>query len=81
MKNNNSFKIKFRKNPFFIELLKFGDSNSEKEGQKLSNSLKVGGFRMGNFVTSFWFGVFLFGMQSYFLRQNLKLTDVKFISD
>jgi hypothetical protein len=36
---------------------------------------------MGKIFGSLGFGIFLFAMQSYFLRQNLGLTGKSFISD
>jgi len=80
---NKKFTIKFRKNPSFFKLFSFHDITKDKSNNipQIVQSLKIGGFRVGNFLTSIWFGAMLFAMQSYFLRQNLKLTDVKFISD
>jgi len=87
--SEKQFKIRFRKYPSFFDIFKFNEANTNinsnssnsKIVSNLAKSFKIGGFKLGNFITSFWFGVILFGMQSYFLRQNLKLTDVKFISD
>lgn len=82
--------FKFRKNPEIFTLLQFdkeisnqNNLNNPKE-IKISNlihKIKFGSFKTGNIFASFSFGVFLFAMQSYFLRQNLGLTDRSFISD
>jgi hypothetical protein len=77
-------KYNFRKNPDFINKLKISSTTNDKNKimiEKLSKNIKIGSFQIGNSLASVWFGVFLFAMQSYFLRQNLKLTDRKFISD
>lgn len=43
--------------------------------------IKKNSHRLGSIFGSVSFGIFLFGMQSYFLRQNLGLTGKIFISD
>jgi len=83
---NKNRKFKFNQDPFFIKYFKIGKGiNSEKEKHvniyHIKHSFKLGGYSVNKIFASFWFGAFLFAMQSYFLRQNLKLTDVKFISD
>jgi hypothetical protein len=43
--------------------------------------LKFGSYKIGAILGSVSFGIFLFAMQSFFLRQNLGLTGKSFISD
>jgi hypothetical protein len=77
------YKFKFRKDPNFIKLFKLEAEKTEDGHIKLNDlakEIKVGGFKVGNLFASFWFGVLLFGMQSYFLRQNLQKS-TQFISD
>lgn len=77
-------KFKFRKYPKFIYLLDAKsqtNKSSDVNFKNLTKSVKIFGFKLGNVFASFWLGILLFGFQSYFLRQNLRLTDNKFISD
>ncbi len=48
---------------------------------KLIKKMKFGSYKIGAILGSISFGVFLFAMQSFFLRQNLGLTGKAFISD
>ena len=82
--------FKFRKYPSFIKLFKFSEKADSLEINNINSQIKVsniiykikfGSFKLGNTLGSFSFGIFLFAMQSYFLRQNLGLTDKSFISD
>jgi hypothetical protein len=47
----------------------------------LFKNIKKNTHRFGSVFGSVSFGIFLFAMQSYFLRQNLGLTGKMFISD
>lgn len=73
-------KIIFRKFPSIIYYFK-GDAISNNEKDKLVQTIKKGGFKFGNMLATVWFGAFLFAMQSYFLRQNLKTMDSSIISN
>lgn len=83
---SNNHKFRFNQDPFFFKYFKIGnqiDSKTDKHVNisQIKHSFKIGGYTINKIFASFWFGAFLFAMQSYFLRQNLKLTDVKYISD
>jgi len=79
-------KFKFNQDPFFMKFFKLNSENDITNNKhvnfiQIKETFKIGGFKINKMFASFWFGAFLFAMQSYFLRQNLKLTDVNFISD
>jgi len=83
---NNNHKFKFNQEPLFMRYFKLNKGNELNNDNhiplsQIKHSFKIGGYKMNKVLASFWFGAFLFAMQSYFLRQNLKLTDVKFISE
>jgi hypothetical protein len=77
------YKFSFRRQP---SVFKFFQMTDERELDKhirlvdIIKELKFGGYKIGNVFASFWFGVLLFGLQSYFLRQNLQ-RNTQFISD
>ncbi len=73
------------KDPFFFKYFSIDEHNKLLNKNtflksKLNNLTKIG-YKVNKIFASLWFGIFLFAMQSYFLRQNLALTDLKFISD
>lgn len=74
---------KFRRYPkvFTSQLTQFNNEKRNLNIKDVLNSVKIAGFTFGNVLGSFWFGILLFGLQSYFLRQNLGLTNSKYISD
>ena len=61
--------------------LSYKESKEEVNVNKLIHKLKFGSYKIGALLGSVSFGVFLFAMQSYFLRQNLGLTGKAFVSD
>ena len=81
--------FQFRKLPYFIKFFSFTNqinktlTNNVNENNKISfgYTFKKLGFKFGNIISSFWFIIFLFYFQSYFLKQNLQKSDSKFISD
>ena len=82
----NKHKFKFRKYPNFFILFQYDDTMKEAKNENIKissliNKFKYGSFKIGNIIASLTFGIFLFAMQSYFLRQNLALTDKSFVSD
>jgi hypothetical protein len=73
------------KDPFFFKYFSLEEHNKLLNENKffktkLNNLTKIG-YKANKIFASLWFGLFLLAMQSYFLRQNLALTDLKFISD
>jgi len=66
-----------------MDLLIFRQINKENTitTNILFKNMKKFTHRFGSIFGSVSFGIFLFGMQSYFLRQNLGLTGKMFISD
>lgn len=75
-------KFKFRKTPTIIENFFIRTSHNQNiKIDDLITNAKKSSFKIGNTLASLWFGAILFALQSYFLRQNLKLTNNKFISD
>lgn len=81
----NGYKFIFNQDPFFTKYFILNNAKEIQENHikftQIKQSFIIGGYKINKMIASFWFGAFLFAMQSYFLRQNLKLTDVKFISD
>jgi hypothetical protein len=83
-KGDRRHSFKFRKEPQFLKYFRIPVNG--QVGAKhvkmvdIVKEMKLGGFRIGNIFASFWFGVMLFSLQSYFLRQNLQ-RDTQFISD
>ena len=85
---NRSKKFRFRKFPNFIKIFNFSNQNiklnneiNEKNKILFRNTFKKLSFKFGNIISSLWFIIFLFYIQSYFLKQNLQKSDSKFISD
>jgi hypothetical protein len=79
----NKYNFKFRKEPNVIKYFRLSEAKETERHIRIVEiikELKLGGFKIGNLFASFWFGITLFAMQSYFLRQNLQRS-TQFISD
>jgi len=76
---NNRF-LPYTKENDMRNQLNQSQSNNNIKIFQIVNRMKIGFFRLGNLMGSLWFGVFLFAMQSYLLRQNLGLTNNTFSS-
>ena len=76
---NNRF-LPYTKDIEMRSKLNQSQSNKNIKIFEIVYRMKVGFFRLGNLMGSLWFGVFLFAMQSYLLRQNLGLTNNTFSS-